>query len=666
MFALNDVTVQFLEQKVLDNVSWHVPDGERVGVVGANGSGKTTLLKVIAGLQEPESGSLERPKHSTFGYLPQQVYETLTQTVWEETVQVFEEALSLKEEMTSLECKIASASAKDPAMSELLDRYSRCQSRFEQLDGFAVEAKTATVLQGLGFSQDDFGRNSSEFSGGWQMRIALSKILLSRPDVLLLDEPTNYLDLEARMWLEEFLAAYEGTVVLVSHDRYFLDRMVTGIVEVGFGRLDLYKCDYSQYEKEREERRELLLKRYRHQQEHIAHVQQFIDRFRYKASKARAVQSRVKYLDKLERIQIPEETRRFAFKFPMPERGGKEVLHLRNLKKSYNDNVVFDGIDLSVYRGNRIAIVGVNGAGKTTLLRIVAGIEPIDSGEVKLGHNIKFDYFSQDQSTDLEMENTVLEEMEKVSPIEMIPHLRGILGSFLFSGDDVMKKVRVLSGGERARLLLAKMMFRRANLLVLDEPTNHLDMAAKQVFEDALNRFPGTVLIVSHDRRLMNNVANKVLQIKDGRLTMFLGNYGDYLRKLEQLEAMGQDEPPRNGDSSKTTAALGDGDDLPHPKSKEGKQLRRQAQKRRAELQARTRELVAEAEKVEREISQMETRLTELDEFLSETDGAQMKSQAREAVHEHKNVKKRLPKLYAKWERLSARLEAERNKLSDL
>ena len=664
MFALNKISLKFVGRKIFDEVSWHVSDGQRVGVVGANGSGKTTLLRVIAGLQEADSGNVEAPKNCTFSYLPQQIYEALKLSVWDEAMEVFAEVIRLRHEMERLEHEIAAKGETIMDNDPLLQKYGFTQHRFEQLDGFEIEAKVGVVLLGLGFATSDFGRESSEFSGGWQMRIALAKVLLEEPDVLLLDEPTNYLDLEARQWLEQYLIDYEGIVVLVSHDRYFLDKMVTRLVEVGFGKLEHYKCNYSQYEIERVERRELLLKRHRHQQEHIAHVQAFIDKFRYKASKARSVQGRIKYLERIEHIELPPETKKLRFDFPQPERGGKEAVRLTGIEKAYGDNTVFDSLDLTIYRGERVCLVGVNGAGKTTLLKMIAGVEPADSGEMKLGHNIKLDYFSQDQDTGLTPGATVLEEMESVSPIDMIPRLRGILGNFLFSGDDVLKKTKVLSGGEKSRLVLAKMMFRRANLLVLDEPTNHLDIAAKQVFEDTLRRFLGTVILVSHDRRLMNNVATKIIEVADGGITPYLGNFDDHLYRKQQDEIRKAD-----GKASRVAEVRGAmpprrGPNEPHPQSKEGKRLRQQANLERLELEKEIKKLRTQAASHERQIATIEARIAELDMQLPEKQEEQLAPKFRNARLEKRRLNKRLPRLYQMWEGLVKRENDLRNSLT--
>jgi len=665
MFALNDISLKFAGRKILDNVSWHVSDGERIGVVGANGSGKTTLLKVIAGLQEPDAGNVEAPKNCSFGYLPQEIYEALKLSVWGEVMQVFDEVIELKREMGRLEHDIAAKGTAAADDDPLLQRYSFCQHRFDQLDGFEVDAKAGAVLLGLGFSKGDFERKSSEFSGGWQMRIALAKSLLEAPDVLLLDEPTNYLDLEARQWLEQYLIGYEGIVVLVSHDRYFLDKMVTRLVEVGFGRLEHYKGGYTKYEKERVERRELLLKRHKHQQEHIAHVQAFIDRFRYKASKAKSVQGRIKYLERLERIELPPETKKLRFDFPMPERGGKEVVRVAGVKKAYGDNIIFDGLDLTVHRRERTCLVGVNGAGKTTLLKMIAGAEPLNAGEIRLGYNIKLEYFSQDQDTGLSPNNTVLEEMESIAPIDMVPRLRGILGNFLFSGDDIMKKVKVLSGGEKSRLVLAKMMFSRANLLVLDEPTNHLDIAAKQIFEDALQRFPGTVLLVSHDRRIMNRVATKILEMRDGVITPYLGNYDDYIYRIEHEESGNKSVEQEGADRGlpvirwKTKSG-------PHPQSREGKRLKQRLNQERSNLQEELDDITSQVEALEKEMAVVEARMAELKRQLPESEEDQFEPKFRDARLEKRKLSKRLPRLYGKWESLAKRESDLRGSLTKL
>jgi len=651
MFALRNVTVSFAGRRVLDNVSWSLAPGDRVGVVGANGSGKSTLLKTLAGLIKPDAGCVQRPKRCSVAYLPQEVYQALTLSVWDEAASVFADVLELGRQIASLEAAIASASTDDQALQPLLQKYGWCRERFEQLEGFSVEAKIGSVLLGLGFSKSDWQRPSSQFSGGWQMRIALAKVLLRRPDLLLLDEPTNYLDIDALQWLEEYLLNYKGTLIIVSHDRYFLDRAVNRITEIQLGKLRHFHGNFSFYESQRQKNHQLLLQQYKRQQEQIAQIQAFINRFRANASKARLVQSRIKRLEKLRRISPPKAQESLNFQLPAGPRGAREVIRLEGVTKAYAKNTVLCSVNLAIYRKERIAVVGKNGAGKSTLLRVVAGMEPIDSGERKVGQDIRIAYFSQDQQAGLLAENTVLEEVMRSAPVDMVPRLRSILGAFLFSGDEVNKKVKVLSGGEKSRLVLAKLMLQGANLLVLDEPTNHLDIPAKQAFEAALRSFDGTILIVSHDRRLMNRLATKVVEVADGRLTVFLGNFDDYVSKKAQLAR------PRAVASARARPGVPPASGLPHPKSRAGKQLRRQLNQEKKAVSDEISNLQSQLARLEEQIGQKERRLALLREAMAKTKSSQTEAQIDELLAESKRIRKRLPSLYRKWDALLARQE---------
>ncbi len=518
-------------------MSWHVKKKDRIGLSGPNGSGKTTLLRMLAGLEEPDEGSIRMASDTTIGYLPQDGIVHHGRTVYDEVVLAFEELLRLKEEQHRIEEKLSEATHDDGGdHGTLLERYSEVTERYKHLGGYEIDARVADVLKGLGFSLADQQRQTEEFSGGWQMRIALAKLLLARPNLLLLDEPTNHLDLPARNWLEEYMAEYPGSVVLVSHDRFFLDATVKRITQVGLRTLTDYHGNYSKYVVEHAARMENLREAHRRQKEEIEKQTAFINKFRYTATKARQVQSRIKMLDKVDVIEIPPERKKIRFKFPDAPKPGRVVVELKDVRRAYGDNVVLDKVDLLIERGDRVALVGPNGAGKSTLMRIFAGVDHPDAGARVLGHNVVIDYFAQDQASVLTTTRTVYEEMTAASPTTMVPMIRNILGGFLFSGDDVYKKAGVLSGGERNRLALAKMLLNASNLLVLDEPTNHLDLDSKEVLLEALADYGGTLVFVSHDRYFVDNLATKVVEVGNGQALLYPGGYEDFLYWKKQQE----------------------------------------------------------------------------------------------------------------------------------
>ncbi|HKZ04357.1 MAG TPA: ABC-F family ATP-binding cassette domain-containing protein, partial [Methylomirabilota bacterium] len=518
MIALEAVSKGYGGQTLLRDCSWRVGRGERIGLVGPNGAGKTTLCRVLAGVEEPDTGRVHLDSGVSVGYLPQEVAGGLSRTVLAEALSGFDEVWELEAELE----RLAEAMAQPEADPTLTERYGEVQHRFEARGGYRLEAAAKMILGGLGFPPTTLHRSLTEFSGGWRMRAALARLLLLRPDLLLLDEPTNHLDLESLGWLESFLGSYDGTVVIVSHDRYFLNRMVTSIADVTGGGVEVYPGDYDQYLVEREARRALTEARARNQAKRIEEIERFIERFRYKASKARQVQSRIKMLEKVERIEVEGAARHIHFKFPQPPRTGRVVERLAGVRKAYGDNVVYAGVDFTAERGERIALVGVNGAGKSTLLKMLAGVLAVDAGERTLGAHVDVHYYAQHQLDALDPARTVLEEIEAVAPEATHTRLRTILGSFLFSGDAVDKRVAVLSGGEKARLALAKMLVRPAALLCMDEPTNHLDLASKEVLEEALGTFTGTIVFISHDRYFINRIATRVVEVDRGQLTDYL------------------------------------------------------------------------------------------------------------------------------------------------
>ncbi|MBI2829117.1 MAG: ABC-F family ATP-binding cassette domain-containing protein [Acidobacteria bacterium] len=537
MIQLADLTKSFGDRVLLDRVTWQIDDGDRVGLCGPNGAGKTTLLRMLSGDEELDSGTIVTPANLTIGYLPQDGLIHAGRTVFEEASSAFQPLLDLKSEMHDIEHRLGDASVPEHEHEAMLARYSDLQDRFRLSNGYNMDLRIATVLRGLGFDQDDVHRPADTFSGGWQMRIALAKLLLGRPNLLLLDEPTNHLDLDARNWLEGYLAAYPYAVILVSHDRYFLDAVVTRITDLNLRKLTDYVGTYSQYVGQRDAMLERLRQAKRDQDEEVARVKMFIDRFRYQATKAAQVQSRIKQLEKVVPIEVPPERKRIHFKFPACAKSGRTVLELKHLRKAYGDLVVFRDLSLHIERGDRIALVGPNGAGKSTLMRMLSGEEALDSGSRTVGHQVVMEYFAQDEATRLNPALTVYETLQTGSPHDMVPAIRNILGGFLFSGDDVYKKAGVLSGGERTRLAVARMLLRPSNTLLLDEPTNHLDLDSKDVLLEALEDYGGTLVIVSHDRYFVEKLATKIIEIGHGEAVVYPGTYEEFLWHKDHHEA---------------------------------------------------------------------------------------------------------------------------------
>jgi ATP-binding cassette, subfamily F, member 3 len=682
MIALDGVSKGYGGQQLLQDCTWRIGRGERIGLVGPNGAGKTTLCRILALVEETDAGRVHRDTGVTVGYLPQEVTTGEDRTVLAEALAGFDEVWRLESELEALAARMAGPGA-DPGLT---DTYGEVQHRFEALGGYRLEAEAKIILGGLGFSPEEVHRPLAEFSGGWRMRAALARLLLLRPDLLLLDEPTNHLDLESLGWLENFLAAYEGSVVIVSHDRYFLNRMVTAIAELAGGSVTLYHGDYDHFLVEREARQALREAQARNQAKRVAEIERFIDRFRYKASKARQVQSRVKMLDRMERIETEAAARRIHFSFPQPPRTGRLVARLAGVRKAYGDNVVYSGVDFLVERGDRVALVGVNGAGKSTLLKVLAGALPLDAGERALGSHVEVQYYAQHQLDLLDPTRTVLEEIELAAPEAQISRLRTILGSFLFSGDTVEKKVAVLSGGEKARLALAKMLARPAALLCMDEPTNHLDLASKEVLEEALSGFNGTIVFISHDRYFINRIATQVVEVDRGHLTTHLGTYDDYLD--HKAKAVATPEPPETPRSTAPKAKAADQRSArrisqpsapglsaagasagaisgpPQMKSlkKEtedsttGKTVDRK--KSHKSLDREIKAIKARLGTVEAQIHEMEARLQEIGLALADPDLYRDGDRARDIAQARRDTEERVAWLMKEWEDLSVRLSA--------
>ena len=529
MIQLASAGKRFGPKILFEDLNWLITTRERAGLVGANGTGKSTLLKVLAGMESLDYGTFSSTKGIRSGYLPQDGLTLSGRSVFAECMSVFAELRDIEREMEELTHKMAEIDPAGEEYMQVADRFHRIESEFRARDGYALEAQVGTVLAGLGFPSSDWKRRTEEFSGGWQMRIALAKLLLEQPNLLLLDEPTNHLDLEARNWLEQYLTNYPNAFVLISHDRYFLDVTVNKTAEIWNRQVHFYSGNYEKYLLQKEERKTQLEAAYRNQRERIEQLEAFINRFRAQATKAKQVQSRIKELEKVERIEVPPDEKTIHFSFPQPKLSGRIVAEFQDVAKSYGEKPVFSGVNFIIERGDRIALVGVNGAGKSTLIRLLAGAEPLTSGAYRLGHNAQADYFAQDQYKELDTDARMLDDLSDAAPRSTQTELRSLLGCFLFSEDDVFKRIGVLSGGERNRYALARMLLRPNNFLLLDEPTNHLDMRAKDVLLESLQSFTGTVVFVSHDRYFIDKLATRVFEIGEGEVRVYPGNYEDFL-----------------------------------------------------------------------------------------------------------------------------------------
>jgi ATP-binding cassette subfamily F protein 3 len=542
MLTLQNAGKRFGPRVLFMEANWLIRTREKTALVGANGTGKSTLMKVLAGQETLDYGGLQQTRGMSIGYLPQEGLRLTGQTVFEECLSVFDELHEMEAEIERLAGQLGILDHEGAEYESAAERFSLLQDRFHALDGYALDAQVGGVLTGLGFSKEDWGRLTDEFSGGWQMRIALAKLLLAKPNLLLLDEPTNHLDLETRNWLEDYLKSYPFGYILISHDRYFLDVTIDRTVEIWNKRLNIYQGNYTKYLSQKDERRIQLEAAYRNQREQIEHLEAFINRFRAQATKAKQVQSRIKELEKIERIEIPEEEPVIHFKFPQPPPSGRTVVEAEGLSKSYGEKRVLDNVKFTIERGDRVALVGVNGAGKSTLIKLLTGDELPTSGRIKLGHNVVSEYFAQDQYKVLDGDARMLDDISRAALKVPEQELRSLLGCFLFRGDDVFKPLGVLSGGERNRFALARILVSPSNFLLLDEPTNHLDMRAKDVLLEAIAAFSGTVVFVSHDRYFIDRLATRVLEVEGGSVTCHEGNYEDYLR-WKQAEAEGASTP---------------------------------------------------------------------------------------------------------------------------
>ncbi|MGV1099077.1 ATP-binding cassette domain-containing protein [Thiovibrio sp. JS02] len=649
MLAINQLSIQFGTKHLFRDVSVRVHPNEKIGLAGVNGAGKSTLLKIMAGVQHVDDRVMTRAKNITLGYLPQEITSFPPgRTLFAEAETAFADALAVQKELEQVNIRLGQIAAESSEFAEILRRQGELQHRLDESDIFVMQSQIEKVLLGLGFSQADFSKESNSFSGGWLMRLMLAKILLAKPDLLLLDEPTNHLDIESLTWLEDFLRNHRGAMVIISHDRAFLDNLTTITWELSLGELTVYKGNYSQYLVEKENRMAIKRAAYENQQAKIQQTMRFVDRFRSKSTKASQVQSRLKQLEKMEIIELDATESTISFRFPPSPASGRTVLEVEKLNKSFGALKVLADLSFVLQRGEKMAVVGVNGAGKSTLVKMLAGLVKPDDGVIRFGHNVTVSYFGQHQAQELDPRFTILETLSHVSNELTVTQSRSLLGAFLFRGDDVDKKVGVLSGGEKSRVALAKMIATPANLLILDEPTNHLDIVSQEVLQEAMRQYDGSIIVVSHNRYFANSFVGKVLEIKQSHGTIFDGNIDYYLHKTHS-----EAPPPVPAKGQAVAAAWPEPDRQP----KKGKEARRQQAEMR---QQKTRELAPfkkTATRCEQEIDSLESRKNQLEQALADPELYRDQERFAELSSEYGSLARKLERTYGEWEQAQARIE---------
>lgn len=649
MLAINNLSIYYGKKDLFKNVSAQMNEQERVGLVGVNGAGKSTLLKILTREIETDFGVVQRPKSATIGYLPQETaFISSKRTLYEEAESAFSFLLVKQKKLEDINSQLSIVDPTSKEYSTLLKQQGDLQQELDHADLFRIGAQIEKILSGLGFTEKDFDQPCRNFSGGWLMRLMLAKLLLVQPTLLLLDEPTNHLDIESLIWLEKFLHSYQKGMIIISHDRSFLDNLTTATWELRLGKLTIYKGNYSKYVEEKGQRMEIQRASYENQQAHIRQTKRFVQRFRAKSTKAKQVQSRLKALSKMVPIELDDVDKKVSFQFPPAPRSGRQALTLEGITKCYEDKTVFKDITFSLQRGDKLAVIGVNGAGKSTLICLLAGILAADGGNISYGHNIRLSYFGQHQAQRLSPDLTVLETLAGVEGERTITQDRTLLAAFLFKGDDVYKKVNVLSGGEKSRLALAKMIATPANLLLMDEPTNHLDMTSQEILQEAMSDFNGTIVVASHNRHFLDQFINKVLVIKEGTATLYHGNLGDY---LEKKKADGDQE---NSQSRGTTSVEVRVDRPALGHRKKLRQLQAQLRREKSTKLSPHKDTVQESEK---RIEILESRKSALEALMADHDTYQDSDRFSELSKEYKDIERRLDRYYLNWEEAQSAIE---------